>query len=285
MIPLAFSTNAYTRHALDEAVEDIAEAGYAGVELLADKPHIWPPIFSRSDADTLRARLETLGLGISNINANCTFGYFRDAPPEPFFEPSLVSPDTNLRADRLVFIELALEIAAWLGARNISITSGRLLIPPEEAWRVLEENLKVVCDRADKVGGIRVGIETEPGLFIETSDELAELIERVDSPLLGANLDLGHAHVGGESAADAVGKLAGRIWNVHIEDLPGNKHYHLIPGRGDYDFAAARAALESAGYDGYATVELYTCSANPQQAARESLPILTAAGFGGASGA
>ncbi len=279
MIQLAFSTNAYSRHTLDEAVEDIAAAGYAGIELLADKPHIWPPTFSQSHAEKLRARLGELGLGISNINANCTFGYFRDAPPEPFFEPSLVSPNDHMRADRMVFIELVLEIAAWLGAENISITSGRLLIPPDDAWRVLVENLKTVCERADSVGGIKVGIETEPGLFIETSDELAELIERVDSPLLGANLDLGHAHVGGESAADAVGKLAGRIWNCHIEDLPGTKHYHLIPGRGDYDFAAAREALESAGYDRYATVELYTCSANPQEAAREGLPTLTAAGF------
>ncbi len=280
MIRLAFSTNAYTSMSVDDAVGDIAAAGYQGVELLADKPHLWPPTFTQGDAERLRGRLDGLGLGLSNVNANCTFGYFRDPPPEPFFEPSLVSPDPRMRADRLAYIELTLQIASWLGAANISITSGRLLIPPDRAWGVLTENLLRVCDRAEQAGGIRVGIETEPGLFIETSAELAELISRVGSPLLGANLDLGHAHVGGETAAEAVGRLTDRIWNVHVEDLPGRKHYHLVPGEGDYDFKAARRALVEGGYDRYATVELYTCADRPGQAARQALPVLRAAGFG-----
>lgn len=281
MIKLAFSTNAYSNFTVEQAADDIAAAGYAGIELLADKPHIWPLTFSHADAERLRARLDHLKLTISNVNANCTFGYFRDAPPEPFFEPSLVSPNEKMRADRLVFIEMALQIAGWLGARNISITSGRLLIPPDDAWRVLVENLKIVCERAERFGGIKIGIETEPALFIETSAELAEVIARVGSPLLGANLDLGHVHVTGETAATAANLLKGRIWNVHIEDLPGRKHYHLVPGRGSYDFVAAREALESVGYDRFATVELYTCSADPQSAARAALPALRKAGFGG----
>ena len=279
MITLAFSTNAYSRFSVDDAVADIAAAGYGGVELLADKPHIWPPEFSQSQAEQFRARLNALGLTISNLNANCTFGYFRDAPPEPFFEPSLVSPQEQMRADRMTNIAKTLQIASWLGAYNISITSGRLLIPPKDAWRVLIESLKRVCDLAEKAGGIRVGIETEPALFIETSAELAEVIARVGSPLLGANLDLGHVFVTGESAAQAVGLLAGRIWNVHIEDLPGRKHYHMIPGTGTYDFHAAHAALTAAGYDRFATVELYTCSADPGAAARGALPALLRAGF------
>ena len=280
MIPLAFSTNAYGRFSVKHAIADIAAAGYTGIELLADQPHIWPLTFTKAHAEKLRAQLDALGLRISNLNANCTFGYFRDAPPEPFFEPSLVSPLEKMRADRLVFIEMTLQIASWLGASNISITSGRLLIPPADAWRVLVENLKRVCERAELAGGIRVGIETEPALFIETSAELAEVLSRVGSPLLGANLDLGHVYVSGESAADAVSQLKGRIWNVHIEDLPGRKHYHMVPGTGSYDFPAAYRALADAGYDRFATVELYTCAADPGGAARAALPALNAAGFG-----
>jgi sugar phosphate isomerase/epimerase len=285
MIRLAFSTNAYSRFSVDDAVADIAAAGYGGVELLVDRPHIWPSEFSQAQAERFRARLDTLGLRISNLNANCTSGYFSDAPPEPFFEPSLVSPQERMRADRMTNIAKTLQIAGWLGASNISITSGRLLIPPTEAWPILVESLKRVCDLAGQVGqpglpgGIRVGIETEPALFIETSAELADLIGRVGSPLLGANLDLGHVFVNGESAQQAVSLLAGRIWNVHIEDLPGRKHYHMIPGTGTYDFPAAHKALAAAGYDRFATVELYTCSTDPGAAARAALPVLQRAGF------
>ena len=36
---LAFSTNAYVRYPLEEAIESIARLGYDGVEILADRPH------------------------------------------------------------------------------------------------------------------------------------------------------------------------------------------------------------------------------------------------------
>jgi protein FrlC len=36
---LAFSTNAFTRFPLNEALEAIAACGYDGVEVLADVPH------------------------------------------------------------------------------------------------------------------------------------------------------------------------------------------------------------------------------------------------------
>ena len=41
---LAFSTNAFVRYPVTEAVERIAAAGYEGVELLADVPHLYPCI-------------------------------------------------------------------------------------------------------------------------------------------------------------------------------------------------------------------------------------------------
>jgi sugar phosphate isomerase/epimerase len=64
--------------------------------------------------------------------------------------------------------------------------------------------------------------------------------------------------------------LAGRIWNVHLEDLPGGKHYHLAPGEGDFPFAEAKAALAAAGYDGWLTWEIYTATADPDAAARKA---------------
>ena len=39
---LAFSTNAYTRFSLVEALRGIKRAGFSGVEILADVPHAYP---------------------------------------------------------------------------------------------------------------------------------------------------------------------------------------------------------------------------------------------------
>jgi sugar phosphate isomerase/epimerase len=54
-----------------------------------------------------------------------------------------------------------------------------------------------------------------------------------------------------------------------LEDIAATRvHYHLIPGEGVIDFAATLQALQSIGYQGWITIELYTCHENPDAAAR-----------------
>ena len=278
---LAFSTNAYSRHSLGQALESIARVGYGAVAILADKPHFDPRRFDKGEAVAVAGDLKRLKLEVSNVNANCTFGYWSDAPPEPFFEPSLISPDPKLRAERIRMIQNTLRFAKEIGAENISITSGKALptMPPELAMKELRENLARVLEEAEKLK-VKVGIECEPGLFIEYATELRELVDKLGSRMLGANLDIGHSVVIGEDVAGALKTLQKRIWNCHIEDLPGRKHYHLIPGTGTMDWHGMRTALEGIKYDRHLTVELYTYPDRPEEAARESLAYLSTV-FGG----
>ncbi len=81
----------------------------------------------------------------------------------------------------------------------------------------------------------------------------------------------------GESVPEVIGLLKGRIWNMHVEDLPGRKHYHTIPGQGTFDWTTLRRSLERIGYDRFLTVELYTESARPQEAAEQSWKFLSEA--------
>jgi sugar phosphate isomerase/epimerase len=272
---LAFSTNAFTRHPLQFALEEIARAGFRGVEILADRPHWYPDHFDEQEALQIRSTLEKLRIQVSNVNANCTFGYFSDAPPEAFFEPSLISPDARMRADRIAMIQNTLRFAHAVGAENISITSGKALptMPPEKCVVQLRESLKPILELAEKLE-VGVGFECEPGLFIEWATELHALIDNVGSPMLGANLDIGHSIVMGEEIPATLKLLKGRIWNCHIEDLMGRKHYHLIPGRGNIDWQALHQSLAHIGYDRFLTVELYSYPDQPIEAATESAGFL-----------
>jgi len=140
----AFSTNAYTRFPLIEALRGIRKAGFAGVEILADTPHAYPDAIDAPLTSAVSRELEKLGLAVSNINCNCSFGYWKDAPPEPYFEPSLISPNPQHRADRTRLILKTLEFAHNVGAANVSITSGRCLggMPPGPAARQFAESIK-----------------------------------------------------------------------------------------------------------------------------------------------
>ena len=114
-----------------------------------------------------------------------------------------------------------LELARAVGAANISITTGRLLggVPPVRADQLLKEGLLRALEMADRAQ-IDIGIECEPGLYLEYASELREWIDRLGHPRLGANLDVGHSQVLGEDIPQSIKLLKGRTWNLHVEDIP-----------------------------------------------------------------
>ena len=272
---LAFSTNAYTRFDLIEALRGIKAAGFSAVEILADVPHAYPDSLDSTRVHQIAAELERIGLSVSNVNANCSFGYWRHAPPEPYFEPSLISPNTAHRKDRTALIYKTLDFAHAINATNISITSGRCLggMPPDRAAEQWKQSILPILDRADQLN-LNVGFECEPGLFLEFAQELRASIDELQHPRLGANLDLGHCQVAGEDLPQVIRLLNDRIWNLHVEDIPDRKHYHLIPGEGSMPWDSIFAALRSIHYQRCMTVELYTHTANPQEAAEKSFAFL-----------
>ena len=69
-------------------------------------------------------------------------------------------------------------------------------------------------------------------------------MERIDSPWVGLNFDIGHAYCVGEDPQDWVAKMAPHTRHYHFEDIAATRvHKHLIPGHGAIDFAATLAAI------------------------------------------
>jgi sugar phosphate isomerase/epimerase len=274
-VKLAYSTNAYTRTDLSTALRRIADLGFDGAEILCDRPHWFPGEVSAADADAVAELLDALGLKVSNLNANTANGFFDPAPPENVFEPALTHPDPERRRWRERYTIEAVKLARRIGARCVSVTSGRPTsdCTPERALEFFVDSLKRICDAA-ATHDVNIGIEYEPGLLVEYADELAEVILRVDSPRLGANLDIGHSFVAREDPAATVNTLAGRIWNVHVEDIKARKHFHLVPGDGDLPFTEYFDALRRVGYAGFLTVELYNFPSRPDEVGSRSLQFL-----------
>src|SRR5437870_11084570 len=85
---LAYSSNAYMRFGVEEAIARIAALGYRGIELMADAPHLWPAETASRKIDAVRAALDRHGLAISNVNA---FMMNRIADKrQPYWHPSWI---------------------------------------------------------------------------------------------------------------------------------------------------------------------------------------------------
>lgn len=274
MVRFAYSTNAYTRRGLEEAVDAVAALGYDGIEILADDPHAQLPCWPSSRRRALGERIRARGLTVSNVNLNTSRGI------DPAGDPkgpgvSLIDPDPGRRALQLAYLRDGIDFCQAIGARTMSLTTGPCFPgqDPEQALGWFRTAFAELGDRA-RTAGVRIGIEYEPGFLVGDLPTLLGALQGTAPEVQGANWDVGHAWVVGDDLGQCVEALGARIFNVHVEDIRNRVHVHLPIGEGEIDFAVLRDALARAGYDGFLTVELYTCADRPDEAGRASLTRL-----------
>jgi sugar phosphate isomerase/epimerase len=264
---LAFSTNAYLNHSFADAVGRLAAIGYRGVEIMADVPHAWPAYLLPEQKQGLRDALAKNHLTISNVNSFMMHAV--NDRRQKYWHPSWIEPDPHYRQVRIDHTMRALTLAKELGAKQITTEPGGPLDGRGrgECLNLFVEMLKPVVEHAEKEG-VMLLVEPEPDLLIETADQYLEFAGRIRSPFLGLNFDIGHFYCVKDEPAPTVHKLKEHIRHVHLEDIAATRvHHHLIPGEGAIDFGPVLTALKDVGYDGWVTVELYTCHENPDHAA------------------
>lgn len=274
MQELAFSTNAFKKNTLEEAIEAIAAIGYRGVELMADVPHAYPPSMPAGRRAAVKEQLKRLGLAVSNVNAFTLFAC------GDTYHPTWIEDARDLRQKRIEHTLRSIELAAEFGARTLSLQPGGPMIgttlPRKEAAERFAEGLAAVLPAARKAGVV-LAIEPEPGLFIETAAEYLEFKQGCfrDEPLVRMNCDIGHLFCVGDDPAAVIRTMPQEIAHVHVEDIGENRvHQHLTPGKGAMRFDRVFAALRETGYQGWVTVELYpyeTTAAGVAKAAWEHL--------------
>jgi len=273
---LAFSSNAYLHFSIESTIEKIASLGYTGIEILADVPHAWPAGLLEERKESIRRTLERHRLTISNVNA-----FMMNAvadPRQPYWYPSWIDSDPHYRAIRREHTKRALRLAAELGAPRLTTEPGGPLLP-DQTWQqaaALFYDELMPCVEVAEQCQVQLLIEPEPGLLIEHFGQYLEFIERIDSPSVGLNFDVGHAYCVGEDPQDWVARLAPHTRHYHFEDIASTRvHKHLIPGTGSIDFSATLREIAASGYDGWITVELYPYVDEPDAAAREARAFLT----------
>ncbi|MDO4575882.1 MAG: sugar phosphate isomerase/epimerase [Planctomycetia bacterium] len=274
----AYSSNAYRKFSVEETIQRIAKIGFTGMELLADVPHAYPVGLLPEQKEKIRTCLAENHLEISNINA-----FMMNAVADPrqaFWYPSWLEPYEPYRRLRQQHTLRALALAAELGAKNIQTEPGGPL-PEGMTWdagaKRFYDELMPCVERAEALE-IGLLIEPEPMLLIETFDQYQTFMQKIDSPWVGLNFDIGHAFCVGDDPVTWIPKLADQTKHYHIEDISAQRvHHHLVPGDGAISFAPILQAIEKTGYTGWVTVELYPHLDDPDKAGQRALATLTSA--------
>lgn len=265
----AFSTNAYRNYSIEKSIEMISSLGYSGVEIMCDIPHAYPPL-SDEKILSIKNTLQKNNVEISNLNG------FMLCAIQDFHHPSWIEEDYDFRQQRINHTINCLELAKKLGAKTVSTEPGG---PPtnnskNHQLELFAEGIDNVIPVAEK-NDVKLLIEPEPGLLLQTPSEFLNFISRFESNHLGLNFDIGHFFCVNEDPTKLVKSLKDYITHIHLEDISADRvHKHLIPGEGAINFLSIFEALDEINYKGYITVELYPNQNDPQSAAKTALDFI-----------
>jgi inosose dehydratase len=142
----------------------------------------------------------------------------------------------------------------------------------EIQWKIFADGAEKVAQAVKDTYGMQTVFHHHCGGYVETSAEVAKLMELTNPGILGLCLDMGHYAFGGGNPVEALKKYYNRIWHVHFKDFDpkvgqaareNNYDYFKSVeqgvfcelGKGNVDFKSIVKILNEKGYDGWIVVE------------------------------
>lgn len=264
MLHLAYHSNGLFSLPLHQAIEEVARAGYEGIDLTLSAEHLNPYVVTNGELDALGELLARVDL--RPVCVDTGWSTLLSSVP---FEPSLISPEAQSREERIRVIRRGLEIANYLGAPVVTFTSGvrHPVVSAEQASEWLREGVEACLDNTGDAALLiepEAPVQLESGTvlysFVERISEAIDLIDAVSSPRFLMATDICHAYCSEEDLLTAIAHAMPYTKHMHIADIVGKVHYHQLLGQGEIDLSAALALLATLGYDGYLSVELMSHS-------------------------
>ena len=88
----------------------------------------------------------------------------------------------------------------------------------------LKASIKSLSEMA-KIGeahGVTICVKAHVGASIYNTPTTLRIMEAIDSPAFGIDMDPSHIHRAGENPAEAIAAVMSRVKHVHIRDCKGN---------------------------------------------------------------
>lgn len=156
-----------------------------------------------------------------------------------------------------------------------TLNAGRVdksMMLSEGQWKIFAHGTEKIARAVKEQYGLKTVFHHHCGGFIETPEEINQLMELTDPNLLGLCLDMGHYAFGGGDPSVAIEKYKERIWHVHFKDYDplaakaandaGEDYYGALKrgvfcelGKGIVDFQSIVSLLKKLNYKDWIVVE------------------------------
>ncbi len=236
-----------------EAVRLVRKVGFAAFEPTLNADGELTPTTDEASCRRIGDTIREAGLQVASLATAL------------FWKTNYTSPDESVRTAAHELTIACLDRARWLGSGALLVVPGivrhdaqprQLACGYAEALTRSYHALQKLIPEAEQ-RGVALALENVWNSFMLSPIELADFIDRLNSPWIGAYLDIGNVLKFG-MPQDWIDVLGRRIVRIHIKDYRisvGTKEGFVLPGDGDADWPAIINALRQTGYDGPLTFE------------------------------
>lgn len=256
----------------------IADAGYDGVEIAPfTLPEEWgkpADKLSQSERAEIRGIAEKAGLSIAGLH------WLLVPPPDGLH---LTTADTTVRETTARYLKDLADLCADLGGSILVLGSPKQRSIPEGESRAdaRARFLSTIapCLETCEKRGVTLCLEplsSEETNFLHTLAQAREMAGASKSPACKTIFDVKAASTENKPLPELITANADIIAHVHANDA--NRRG---PGFGETAFAPIMTALDTIGYSGWVSVEVFDYSPDPDTIAVKSLETLRAASGSG----
>jgi protein FrlC len=251
-------------HLLDEAIRIIAEIGYKGIEILAERPHAYPSDLGQSDRQALKRKLNKSGLKVWAI---CPLMAFGRNPASPIFQE---------REDSRKYLCECVKLASDLECPTTIFPPGWSVVgaDPVESYKHSCETLAQTAMIAEKLG-VQIAIEAiwhPASNLVYHASQAVSMMEGVKNPAVKLMMDTYHVWAENENISEVIEIYGPDLVHVHLEDISPTRRERLIPGKGIGDIHNTLRLLKKHNYNGPISVELW--GPEPREIAQDSFDFI-----------
>ena len=244
-LPLAATTFGFLyRTSLNDALREIAEAGYRRVELAAGPPHL--PVGELGPAERRLVSQQLQGHGLQCVATNP-------------LELNPVTANADLYEVAYRQYRAAIELSSELGAPIVVVVAGRrsplVPMPMGEANDLLRAQLERLLPVAER-HGVTLALEAVPYGFIETAAAAAAFVDEFGFDGLRLTLDCANVFFAGADPVEDLRAAAHLVDIVHISDTSRARWTHGPVGSGDVDLEGVARTLVDLRFAGATVYEL-----------------------------
>ena len=230
---------------LEETLVILDQLGFQYFEGTADLPcHLYPYVRGLRPVAELKDILAATPVKIVCIGGDSDFAVNDESWPE---QAMLIRSEIDLAVE--LGIDLIRVFVSHIPAKYVT----------EGVWRRVIKNMRSILPYAEDKG-VRLAVENHFGITGKP-DDLIRVLESVNSPALGLNLDPANFVPCSEDPAEATRILAPYTIYTHMKDCirdengPYNGYDFVDIGAGLVDFTAILRTLKQNGYAGYLSIE------------------------------